>query len=146
MLRLAGCLMLIISCSFCGYELSSRLRRHTVYIKKAVSMLKVSGELIRFRRLKKDELISELRSDIRFSELFSPDCKSLLRPEESKLIDAFLSSVGTTDCEGQQAMTELYVSELERAYSASKEEEKNKCRVYEVLGFAAGAFLSVMFI
>ncbi|MBR6102761.1 MAG: stage III sporulation protein AB [Ruminococcus sp.] len=146
MLRLSGCLFMITASSLFGFELSSRLRRRAALLRNAVSMLKTSGDRMRFTRPVKDKLIASLKADPQYRDLFDKRALQLLGEEAVAVLERFFDSLGTTDITGQEAMTAMCISELSRLYSKAEDETKSKCRLFEILGFMTGAFISVMMI
>ena len=65
---------------------------------------------------------------------------------EQLLLSELLSKLGTTDAEGQLAIIGHGISRFEEYAESAAAEQRSKCRLYEILGFMAGAFAAVLFI
>lgn len=145
MLKLLGCLMLIVTGSLCGTAGAAALRSHTVQLKNVCSMLLEISELIRYKRSTKEEIIGCLKLNDSYFALLSGKTSPLTESEAS-LLGELLSKLGTTDAEGQLAMLGHGISRFNEYAQNAAEEQRTKCRLYEVLGFMGGAFAAVMFI
>ena len=145
MLRLLGCLMMIVTGTLCGMTRSNVLRNHTEELKTVCSMLREISELIRYRRSTTEEIMLTLNRQSRYSLLASGRGKAL-SAEERTFLSEVLSKLGSTDAEGQLAIIEHGVSRFAEYTENAAAEQKNKCRLYEVLGFMGGAFAAVLFI
>ena len=110
------------------------------------SMLVYIRELIRYSRCTTGELIETLKGDSRYSAAFSEDTLSLLLPAEREALGEMFSRLGTTDAEGHEAMLTLYISRFAGCEAEAKQKERSQCRLYEVLGFMAGAFVAVLIV
>ena len=145
MLRILGCLMMIVTGSLCGITKSKAVRAHTAELKTVCSMLREISELIRYKRSTTDEILSLLSADSRFSSLAAGRSEHL-SCEEKSLLSGIFAKLGTTDAEGQFSMIEHGASRFAEYAEDAAAEQKNKCRLYEVLGFMGGAFAAVIFI
>ncbi len=146
MLKLAGCVMLIAAGSLWGMKRAEILRERRHLLELIIEMMTYSAERIRYLRCTVDALKGSIKEEKRFSPLNSPEKLSLLSASERSELDIYFSRLGTTDSDGQQAMIALSISGFEHFASLAREEEKRKCRLYEVLGFVAGAFAAVILI
>lgn len=69
-----------------------------------------------------------------------------LKTEDLSLLRDFGRLLGTTDIQGQINHIELYKSLFDSQLKKSESEYSAKSRLYKLLGFFAGASLSIMFI
>lgn len=143
MIRLTGCLLIIIAGSLIGSAKSRALKDRTDRLKQLMRMLVQTSELIRYRRSTVGEIMAKLNEDQHFRKLL--DSSDLL-PQEKELLSDFLSELGTTDTEGQLSMIAMCSSRCSELIAAAKSEETAKCRLYEQLGFMCGAFIAVLLI
>ena len=145
MLRLLGCLMLIITGSLCGIVKSRALKEHTRELKTVCSMLREISEMIRYERSTTEEIFHSLQCTERYNILTEKGVSSLTE-DEHLLLERILSGLGTTDAEGQISMIAHGLSRFTEYADSAYEKQKTDCRLYEVLGFMGGTFLAVMFI
>lgn len=143
MIKLFGCLLVIILATLIGLSKSRALKERTYRLKQLSRMFMQAAELIRYRRSTVGEIIDKLNEDEHFSALLN---ENDLSQQEKELLSGFLSELGTTDAEGQLSMISLYCSRCGELIDASKNEETAKCRLYEQLGFLCGAFIAVLLI
>lgn len=143
MIRLAGCLLIIVVGTLIGTAKSRALKDRTNRLNQLLRMLTRASELIRYKRSTVGEIMEQLKEDQHFRDLL--DSTDLER-QENELISGFLSELGTTDAEGQLSMIALYSSRCRELIEAAKNEEAAKCRLYEQLGFMSGAFIAVLLI
>ena len=136
---------MIITGSLCGISKASLLRAHTSELKTVVSMLREISEMIRYRRSTTDEIRSMLSSHIGYDSLAAGNVQTL-NTEEQKLLSDILAKLGTTDAKGQLAIIEHGISRFCEYADEASSEQRNKSRLFEVLGFMAGAFAAVLFI
>ena len=145
MFRLSGCILIVVASSLYGITYAGKLKRHTRELTCVISMLGEISELIRYTKCTTEEILSRLAADISYNGLLNSIGRELY-PDESKLLDDTLSKLGTTDSEGQLAMIGYSVSRFRSMKEAAEAAQKEKCRLYEVLGFMSGAFLAVLLI
>ena len=145
MLKTLGCLLLIVTGTAWGITRSKELKLHTYQLKTVCTMLREVSELIRYRRSTTEEILYYLHNNERCGKHFEAGFRALSADEQLLLAD-IVSKLGTTDAEGQLSMIGHGISRFSEYAASAAEEQKCKCRLYEVLGFMAGAFAAVMFI
>ena len=69
-----------------------------------------------------------------------------LKNDDIAVLEDFGKALGTTDVEGQLNHIELYKNILNSQLKKSKEEYKEKSKLYKVLGFFTGSIIAIMFI
>ena len=69
-----------------------------------------------------------------------------LKNDDLTVLEDFGKALGTTDVEGQLNHIELYKNILNSQLKKSKEEYKEKSKLYKVLGFFTGSIIAIMFI
>ena len=70
----------------------------------------------------------------------------ILKNDDIVVLEDFGKALGTTDVEGQLNHIELYKNILNSQLIKSKEEYKEKSKLYKVLGFFTGSIIAIMFI
>lgn len=125
--------------------MSGRLKSRTAALRRVVSMLTEIDGLIRYKRSTLPEIRKELGRQSGYASLIS-NSEGELRREEYAVLCELLSKLGTTDAEGQAALIELCRQRFTELAAQSAEEQRTKCRLYDVLGFMAGAFIAVMIV
>ncbi len=145
MLRLCGCLLLMIAGTAAGFVKAGAVRAHTAELRRSADMLREISELIRYRRSTKSEIMRSLESSGRYGELVR--CRSeLLSSEELLPLSEAMSQLGTTDAEGQLSILGLAAARCESLAAEAAAVQRERCRLCEVLGFMAGAFAAVMLV
>lgn len=69
-----------------------------------------------------------------------------LNVSDKKLVYDFFSSLGSTDCDGQLAHCDLYISLVEKLVNAQREESAKKSKLYRMLGIFCGIGAGLFFI
>mgnify|MGYP003002064365 CR=1 FL=1 len=69
---------------------------------------------------------------------------SQLKKEEIKIIEDFGRNLGITDRETQMKNIDECIAEIDTLIGALKNEKKEKCKLYKVLGVLSGMFISIM--
>ena len=108
--------------------------------------------MIRYRKATVRNMIETIRSDSEF-DLAAPvfdgigsrtNALSLLSDEERQQLDAFVSSLGTTDEQGQLAVIKLYSTGFESSLKTALENERKYFKLYASLGLLGGLFITAM--
>ena len=145
MLRLLGCLMLVITGSMCGFVRAGGLKEHTDDLNAVCSMLREIIELIRYKRSTTEEIFDILKGSSSCSR-FLERSRTSLNEDEHLLLEHIISGLGSTDAEGQISMLSYGLSRFSEYAGIASEKQKKDGRLYEVLGFMGGAFAAVMLI
>lgn len=145
MLRLTACLLFIIAGSIAGATYSQRLRQHTRELRDVYSMLGEIRELIRYKNSTVREIRDELSCNVRYAGLLN-GTTSFLTEEENRVLCDTLSKLGTTGEKGQISMLELSQYRFDSYICSALQNEKDKCRLYNTLGFMAGSFIAILVI
>lgn len=69
-----------------------------------------------------------------------------LNGSDKKLVYDFFSSLGSTDCDGQLAHCDLYISLVEKLVNTQREESAKKSKLYRLLGIFCGIGAGLFFI
>ncbi|MBR1384811.1 MAG: stage III sporulation protein AB [Ruminococcus sp.] len=146
MIRLAGCLLIIYAGALCGITAASSLTKRRKTLEKVIALLKYTSELIRYKKYPVEELMYEIRQNEANKRLLEQELEEYLSVEEKKTFERFLSDIGGSDQEGQQAMISLYITEFERYAGFAVKKEAENGRLYRILGFMSGVFLTLIII
>lgn len=69
-----------------------------------------------------------------------------LNESDKKLVCDFFSLLGTSDCDGQTAHCELYISLIKQLLSSQREEAAKKSKLMRLLGIFAGIGVGLFFL
>ncbi|GEM_PF-2744676 len=149
MIRAALCVLVIAVCALIGEGFALELRLRTRLMKQICSALDSFEIMIRYQK----STVADLRRfvtenpdlDLLRESFGGADASpALLRPPEKQALDSLLSSLGTTDEEGQLAIIKRARSDFARFETISREDEMKKCRLYRALGLLGGIFLAAL--
>ncbi|MBR4622311.1 MAG: stage III sporulation protein AB [Ruminococcus sp.] len=139
-------------CGVLGLSYSKELRLRVKLLSQIVSMFGKIEIMIRYRKATVRNMIETIRSDSEF-DLAAPvfdgigsrtNALSLLSDEERQQLDAFVSSLGTTDEQGQLAVIKLYSTGFESSLKTALENERKYFKLYASLGLLGGLFITAM--
>ena len=145
MIKLIGCVLIVVICTLIGANHSGMLKEHTRKLRRLLKMLEDTALMIRYRKMPVNEITDKLREKADDAVLLSAKDNGLSE-DENRLIKQFLSELGTSDTEGQISMISSCLSVCRDMIASSEREEASKCRLYEQLGFMMGAFIAVLMI
>lgn len=167
MLKLIGMIMIIMTTSLIGTNFSGALTQRVKRLKNIEIMFDTMATLIKFKAATTGEILSELAKDATFDDLIfihnarssyedsnpfpqawkdGVDSDISLKDDEKQLLFSAGRSLGTSDCDGQLSMLEIYRHNIAGMYERAKEESVNKGRLYRSLGVLTGVFISVMLV
>lgn len=69
-----------------------------------------------------------------------------IQDSDKKLLYDFFSSLGSTDCDGQLAHCDLYISLVKKLIDSQREESAKKSKLYRMLGIFCGIGAGLFFI
>lgn len=145
MIKLSGCLLIIILCTMIGVSRSNALKERTRSLRILTKMLEDTIQMIRYRKSTVSEITDKINEDEVSRKILRGENNSL--SEEGKsIVKNFLSELGTSDTEGQISMITACLTSCNRLTVSSEQEETAKCRLYEQLGFMLGSFIAVLLI
>ena len=161
-LKITGAVLLVLSTTFCGFMLSVRLKSRCKFLLAFQDFLCTLETNIRYNtddiiRLIEKSAINPMLSVFSgtkhsdFSNYWQKAITSIpqsygLKNDDITVLENFGKALGTTDVEGQLNHIELYKNILNSQLIKSKEEYKEKSKLYKVLGFFTGSIIAIMFI
>ena len=149
MIRAALCVFVIAVCAVIGEGFALELRLRSRLMKQICSAIDSFEIMIRYRK----STVAELRRFVADSpglDLLrdalsgTDDTPALLKPPERQALDSLMSSLGTTDEEGQLAMIERARSDFNLFEARAREDEMKKSRLFRALGLLGGVFLAAL--
>lgn len=160
MIKLVGVIAIISCCGSLGVKKSADLRRRHRELRLLEQMLFDIGTALQYNCSSTAEIVRMLRSGGRmkfFSQLELADLRgSLERSEEFRslainsaerqIIADVFDSLGSSDLETQLAMIEYNKRRIAAALEECERECRDKCRLYNSLGFLGGIFISILII
>lgn len=150
MIRLVICAVVIGLCALIGEGFAYELRLRSRLMKQISSALASFEVMIRYQKSTVAELLRMLEESgehdllldqLRKSEHSAPP---LLRSGERQSLDTLLSSLGTTDEEGQLALLGRTREEFKYYEARAREDEEKKSRLYRALGLLGGIFIAAL--
>ena len=167
MVRVIGCLMIIISGSLGGIYFSSKLKNRVDFLKDFTSFLKslkihlryTSADIFTILPMCSDSKIlkpiflkmNNINTDNSLSEIWNNSFKeiykqySLCKSDITAITD-FGVTLGKTDVEGQLSHIELYTDIFTKALENAVSEMKTKSRLYKTMGFFLGTSVALMIV
>lgn len=161
-LKITGAVLLVFSTTFCGFMLSVRLKSRCKFLLAFQDFLCTLETNIRYNtddiiRLIEKSAINPMLS--MFCNIHTADFTGYwqkaitsipqsygLKNDDISILKDFGKALGTTDVEGQLNHIALYKNILNSQLIKSKEEYKEKSKLYKVLGFFTGSIIAIMFI
>lgn len=166
-LKLIGMIMIIMTTSLIGTGLSGSLSERAARLNVIDLMFDRIATLIKFRCMPTGEILRELSGDCSFSALTflhnslqyyesgdsfprawqkGVEADSSLKNDEKIILLSAGRSLGTSDCDGQLSMIEVFRQNINHLSDSAREESLKKGRLYRSLGVLAGVFISVMLV
>lgn len=161
-LKLFGAVLLVCSTTFCGFMLSGKLKSRSKFLLAFQDFICTLETNIRYNsddiiRIIEKSAINPMLSafsntkSLDFSSYWKTAISSIpknygLNNEDVAILNDFGKSLGTTDIEGQLNHIALYKDIFNQQLSKSKEEYREKSKLYKVLGFFTGSIIAIMFI
>lgn len=168
MLKLAGCVLLVISSTLTGFYFSNYLKLRKDFLKDFIAFLNTlkiqlrysSGDIFQIIPLCSDSKIlkplfdqlSKSRCDnISFSELWiNSVCVGAkvykLKQSEINALADFGSKLGTTDTEGELSNIDLYTEVFLKSLENAMEDLSKKSKLYKTMGFFIGMSTALMIV
>lgn len=164
MLKIIGCLFVIISCSLCGFYFSSQKTRRIVCLGEIIRLINEIEISMKYSRKTTADMLHELcknsfeeigfLSEVSIKEkTFFESFKELveknappLTDDDKKLLLSFAGELGSTDSEGQIKSAALYKSFFEKRLDGAKGECERQSRLYSSLGVLSGVFISILLV
>ena len=158
MLRVVGCVLIIMACSSMGFEKSKELSIHRNQLEELQRIFTLIQTKIEYIKIPFDELFVNMDSEWlcviskelkqhekTFEEIWISSIETHFKEsfltkselEELKQIGKYLS---------QPEAIRLYLIQLENSIQHTREEEKNKKKLYQSMGIMSGVFLVIMLI
>lgn len=164
MIKLFGSLMIIGSGIGVGFLLSSKNKTHLKTVESIEKMFIQTSLMLKYNAVTFNELIGYLQESSQTNSLNFLKCdnsslnipheivcnirknKDALTQDELNALLDFFSQFGQTDIDGQVLLSKRYESFFNDRVNYLREESKQKCKLYNSLGFLGGAFLAVLLI
>lgn len=158
MLRVIGCVLVIMACSSMGFEKSKELSVHRKQLEELQRIFTLIQTKIEYIKIPFDELFVNMDS-----EWLNAISKELKQHKKS-FKEIWISSIETHFKESFLTKSELeelkqigknishpeairlYLIQLDNAIQTTREEEKEKKKLYQSMGIMAGIFLVIMLI
>lgn len=164
MIKFLGSVMIIASGMGIGFLLSHKNKRHLKTIEAIEKMFIQTTLMLKYNAVTFNELIEYLQQSSQTNDLNFLKCnaETLNLPDEitknilqnkdnlsddemNNLID-FFSQFGQTDINGQVSLAKRFEANFYDRLSKLREESKEKCKLYNSLGFLGGAFIAIILI
>lgn len=160
MIRAIGAAAVVICCSALGFKKAAELRCRHNALRELESDFFDIKTMLEFNAATTGEILSELSktsagsfwgeldpTDLQGSLQDSESFRSVpLLPSEREAVVSAVSRLGTTDLQTQLAIAERARGAMQRAGEKSALECDEKCRLYSMLGFLGGVFVSLLII
>ncbi len=167
MLRVFGCLMIVISASLGGIYFSSKLKNRVEFLKDFISFLKslkiqlryTSSDIFTILPMCTDSKVlkplfykmTDFKDKNSLSEIWNNSLLELTKPyglskSDTNAITDFGLNLGKTDTDGQLSHIDLYIEIFTKAYENAVEEMKTKSRLYKTMGFFIGTSIALMIV
>ncbi len=159
MLKTLGCILVIASCYGIGIEKSIHLTDHRKELEELQRIFTLMQTKLEYVKVPFDELFANMQSDWLFE--VSRELKKL---QKRTFEEIWISSIDTYFIESHLTQSEieelkqigkhlsqpeairLYLIQLENTIQNTREEEKEKKKLYQSMGILAGIFLVLVLI
>lgn len=164
MIKITGCILLIITGCLTGLYISDKIR-HRLYIEKLLYRMYCEIEiLLNCSQLTYCEIISRLVESENYKELdflnVRADTENIRKEvldslEESHICDEiitantlknFFSCLGTSDIDGQISYVRLAEKESRECIAVLEEKTLRQCKLAKAMGVLGGAFAAILFV
>lgn len=165
MIKVALCLVLVISSTLLGNWFSERLisRRNTLELMinsltKMKTLISFGGyeihHVVQDSFIGFPDFIKEFDTSencLNFAEFWNKCVDSIpdrygLTSDDKKILRNFAEGLGVSDTDGQLSNCNLYCDLLREQLEKAKEKEKNSGKLYRVLGFSLGCVVTLMIV
>lgn len=167
MVRVLGCLLIVISGSLGGIYFSSKLKSRVDFLKDFISFLKslkiqlryTSNDIFTILPMCTDSKIlkplfckmADRFDNNSLSEIWNNSFTEItktygLNKSDINAITDFGLTLGKTDTEGQLSHIDLYTEIFTKAYENALSEQKTKSRLYKTMGFFLGTSIALMIV
>ncbi len=163
MYKFVMCAIMIISTTFMGNSFSQRLSNRRKCLCEVIESVSRMKSLITFSGLDIQKVVADSFKNTCMSGLFteskfdtddfslwwrgavnSIDKSTGINKEDKELLRSLGDGLGVTDIAGQLAHLELYSQLFSQRLSSAKDSEKEKGRLYRVLGFSLGCAVTLV--
>ncbi|MBQ4568901.1 MAG: stage III sporulation protein AB [Ruminococcus sp.] len=163
MFKLIMCFMVVISATLIGNSYSQRISNRVKCLNDVIEAISRMRALISFSGMNIQNVVIDSFKNTSLAKLFlskedeaedfyvwwssSLDCieKSMgINKEDKELLLKFGRGLGKTDTEGQLEHLELYKELFIQRLNSAKDAQKEKGRLYRVLGFSLGCAVTLV--
>lgn len=142
--KLFGVVILILSSTLTGFNLASKKRDYETLLFSVLISLKELKSKIRLKSGEITNLIplcfDKALVSIKKGKFIVGN--SLLPEDKDKLSELF-SSLGMADCESETKKCDTYIDFFEERHRYIANKNREECKLFRVLGFLSGVFLSI---
>ncbi len=163
MFKFIMCFLLIISATLIGNSFSQRISNRIKCLSEVMEAISRMKSLISFSGLNIQKVVQDGFENTYFEKLFSYkavetddfyewwnnaldhiDKSTGINKEDKDLLHNFGNGLGITDTEGQLTHLELYKELFSRRLNNAKESQREKGKLYRVLGFSLGCAVTLV--
>ncbi len=163
MFKFIMCLLLVISSSFIGNSYSQRISNRIKSLSDIIEAISRMKSFISFASMNIHKVVQDSFKNTCFAKIFtkneneaedffvwwstalnSIEKSTGINKEDKELLRNFGNGLGRTDIEGQLAHLELYNELFTQRLISAKDAQREKGRLYRVLGFSLGCAVTLV--